>query len=252
MARPADSKARDALICAARERFVQHGLKGARIEDITKACGLSKGAFYLHFKSKEALFEELLQAFGERVRELLSTRQLETIEFLKAEGMLTAADVRQQAPRYLHYIELSNKHNLDVLELCWEYRDVVHVVVRGVQDTAFAGTAWDMLSQALSHLEYQEQMFIERGTLRQDLAAGLVPAMLVGTYSMLCFQMTSMKQKPDFGVWAHGVNRLLYEGCAALIQHVSSAEHEETLETPLLTATENCCLGAGKTKRRNS
>src|SRR2546421_10392106 len=29
----------------------------SRIEDITGACGLSKGAFYLHFKSKEQLLD---------------------------------------------------------------------------------------------------------------------------------------------------------------------------------------------------
>src|SRR5712692_9542285 len=63
MARHADPNAKDALIAAARREFARRGLRGARIEDITAACGLSKGAFYLHFPSKEALFGELVETF---------------------------------------------------------------------------------------------------------------------------------------------------------------------------------------------
>ena len=60
MPRHADPNAKEALVAAARAEFARGGLRGARIEDITAACGLSKGAFYLHFESKEALFGELV------------------------------------------------------------------------------------------------------------------------------------------------------------------------------------------------
>ena len=56
MARPADPNAKEALVAAARAEFARRGLVGARVEDITAACNLSKGAFYLHVESKEALF----------------------------------------------------------------------------------------------------------------------------------------------------------------------------------------------------
>jgi len=65
MSRPADPTARSALVAAARAEFVRKGLRGARIEDITSAYGLSKGAFYLHFDSKEALFEELVRSLAD-------------------------------------------------------------------------------------------------------------------------------------------------------------------------------------------
>src|SRR5437762_13262923 len=69
MARPADPNAKEALVTAARAEFARKGLRGARVEDITSACGLSKGAFYLHFESKEALFGELVEKFfGEITR----------------------------------------------------------------------------------------------------------------------------------------------------------------------------------------
>jgi AcrR family transcriptional regulator len=44
-----------------RELFATYGLRKTAIEDLTKAVGISKGAFYLFFESKEQLFFELLE-----------------------------------------------------------------------------------------------------------------------------------------------------------------------------------------------
>src|SRR5712692_808680 len=74
MARPADPNAKEAVVAAARAEFARRGLRGARIEDITAACGLSKGAFYLHFESKEALFRERVTAFREATDRLTASR----------------------------------------------------------------------------------------------------------------------------------------------------------------------------------
>jgi AcrR family transcriptional regulator len=41
--------------------FSAHGLKKTNIEEITKAAGISKGAFYNFYDSKEALFMEVIE-----------------------------------------------------------------------------------------------------------------------------------------------------------------------------------------------
>ena len=56
MARPSDPNARMRLLEAARRIFIEHGLDRAKVEDITREAGLSKGAFYLHFKTKDDAF----------------------------------------------------------------------------------------------------------------------------------------------------------------------------------------------------
>ncbi len=43
--------------------FSAYGLKKTNIEELTQAVGISKGAFYLFYDSKEALFLELLQQY---------------------------------------------------------------------------------------------------------------------------------------------------------------------------------------------
>jgi AcrR family transcriptional regulator len=60
MARPSDPSARQRILDAARSEFVAKGLDRTRVEDIARSAKLSKGAFYLHFESKEQLFDELV------------------------------------------------------------------------------------------------------------------------------------------------------------------------------------------------
>src|SRR5438067_8893458 len=144
MPRPADPNAKDALVTAARAEFARRGLRGARIEDITAACGLSKGAFYLHFESKEALFGELVRAFVEAIAGLQEKRQRAMQEFLEKNGELTERDVEERTPRYRELLDLDACSDLDTLEAMWTFRDVVGVLVRGSQGTAFEGTIWEI------------------------------------------------------------------------------------------------------------
>src|SRR5947199_9604269 len=49
------------ILAAALEVFGEHGLANARLEDIAKRAGLSKGTIYLYFPNKEALFREMVR-----------------------------------------------------------------------------------------------------------------------------------------------------------------------------------------------
>ncbi|HET7550250.1 MAG TPA: TetR/AcrR family transcriptional regulator [Gemmatimonadaceae bacterium] len=49
------------IIEAALEVFSEHGLAAARLEDIAKLAGVSKGTIYLYFPNKEALFSEMVR-----------------------------------------------------------------------------------------------------------------------------------------------------------------------------------------------
>src|SRR5690606_28275777 len=70
MPRPSDPLARIKLLAAAEAEFVEHGLDGAKVEQITRRAGISKGAFYLHFSSKSLLFRELVESFVARLTTL--------------------------------------------------------------------------------------------------------------------------------------------------------------------------------------
>ncbi|MGI8766687.1 MAG: TetR/AcrR family transcriptional regulator [Gemmatimonadaceae bacterium] len=50
------------ILQAALEVFDEHGLAGARLEDIAKRAGVSKGTIYLYFPNKEELFREMVRS----------------------------------------------------------------------------------------------------------------------------------------------------------------------------------------------
>src|SRR5450759_4161068 len=52
---------REAIIEAALDEFIARGFTAARLDDVAKRAGVAKGTIYLHFKDKEALFEELIR-----------------------------------------------------------------------------------------------------------------------------------------------------------------------------------------------
>src|SRR6266849_5460536 len=51
---------RDAILAAALEQFSACGFAAARLEDVAQRAGVGKGTIYLHFRDKQALFQELV------------------------------------------------------------------------------------------------------------------------------------------------------------------------------------------------
>jgi len=52
---------REAIIEAAMDEFIARGFAATRLDDVASRAGVAKGTIYLHFKDKEALFEELIR-----------------------------------------------------------------------------------------------------------------------------------------------------------------------------------------------
>ena len=53
---------RQAIIEAAFETFIEQGYAATRLDDVARRAGVAKGTIYLHFKDKQALFEELVRS----------------------------------------------------------------------------------------------------------------------------------------------------------------------------------------------
>ena len=67
LTKPASNRAeraaerREAIIEAAMDEFIARGFAATRLDDVASRAGVAKGTIYLHFKDKEALFEELIR-----------------------------------------------------------------------------------------------------------------------------------------------------------------------------------------------
>ena len=97
----------DLLLAAALRLFVSQGYRSTNLEQISSAAGLSKGAVYFYFGSKESVLVEVLK----RVREIVVERALEAVA---AAGEAPV----QRLVAYVHYqAQLGITHRDEVLLL---------------------------------------------------------------------------------------------------------------------------------------
>ena len=52
------SRTRQRILASAAKLFAARGFAGVSIEDLMRDCGLTRGGFYAHFKSKAVLYRE--------------------------------------------------------------------------------------------------------------------------------------------------------------------------------------------------
>ena len=64
-------EARTRILTAANQVFGEKGYRQATMDDVAKKLGVSKGALYLYFASKEELFEAIAQAEPLAFKEIL-------------------------------------------------------------------------------------------------------------------------------------------------------------------------------------
>jgi len=59
------------LIEVAERLFTDHGYQTVSIRDIARACGVTNAALYYHFSSKEALFDEVIETYANKLAQRL-------------------------------------------------------------------------------------------------------------------------------------------------------------------------------------
>lgn len=112
---------RDLILDAALDVFSQHGFRGATIDQIAEAAGMSKPNLLYYFRSKEAIYEELIHGLldvwlaplreiddvGDPLQELRAyiRRKLEMARDFPRESRLFANEILQGGPRITAMLE---------------------------------------------------------------------------------------------------------------------------------------------------
>jgi AcrR family transcriptional regulator len=78
---PESANARTELLIAAAKVCAERGYRAASVEEIVSVAGLSKGTFYWHYDSKDALFLALLEErVAQPVRELMRVTETAPVD----------------------------------------------------------------------------------------------------------------------------------------------------------------------------
>lgn len=65
-----NSVTRDRILQIAEQEFLKNGFQGASLRSIVKAAGVTTGAFYRYYPTKEALFEALVKPHADHIKSL--------------------------------------------------------------------------------------------------------------------------------------------------------------------------------------
>lgn len=144
---------RDLIIEKSIEILSERTIASTSIQDITNACGISKGAFYLSFKSKEelliAIFEYILRDMTAKYQKLLNL-QLEPREKLTQYFMLSFQLFEENSSFIsTHVRELIYIVDKDVIEKIHDhFRVADHMtltILREVYDSKINDSQYDLL-----------------------------------------------------------------------------------------------------------
>lgn len=111
------------LMQAGFEVLCEKGFSGASIDDIVSHAGYTKGAFYVHFETKEQFMLDLITARGERRADLLAplyalVKPDMTLEEVIRKMIEAVIDYLQKAPKWIFvYVDffMQARHNEQVM-----------------------------------------------------------------------------------------------------------------------------------------
>lgn len=126
------------ILDVARQLFAQRGYHATSIQDLLDGADIARGTFYLHFDSKRAIFDELVDELLDRIR-----------------SVLRVVDLSPQAPAPLQQIQA----NLDrIFAVLQQNRDVTRITLLSAEGldaecdakmADFYGRVRDLLCHAL-------------------------------------------------------------------------------------------------------
>ncbi len=166
---------RATILEAALDVFSQHGFRGATVDQIATAAGLSKPNLLYYFPSKEAIFTELLSELldtwldplreldpsGEPIEEILAyvQRKLQMSQDMPRESRLFANEIVQGAPRMIEELSTDLRALVDETEEVFEAWMTAGKIAR-VHPRHLLFSIWS-LTQHYADFEVQVQVLMQ-------------------------------------------------------------------------------------------
>lgn len=196
MARPSDPHARIDLLRAAEAVFVEHGLEEAKVEEITRRAGRSKGSFYLHFASKQDAFRQVVESMAVRLAAIIDEAQ----EKVASSGAPVA--------------EAWLRADLALFEFLWQNRGVAALCLSGGGGAAFAYLIDELAERARVQSQSVLAEGVRRGVYRDDIDVEVTSLVVAGAYDRLARDLVRMRKKPDLERWLAKAQRVILRGIA--------------------------------------
>lgn len=200
MPRVADRRARIDLLRAAEAVFAEHGLVSAKVEDITARAGVSKGAFYLHFESKEDCFRQIVE--GVLARLAMAGKPPEVDGLTSLDAVEKLVEERQTA-------------SVELLEFCWQNRAIISMIVSGGGGNTYAYLIDELSNQLIEQSQGWLAKLVSIGLYRGDIDPWIIARLVSGTFERLLREVIRQPKRPNIEAWARQAHDLITRGLLA-------------------------------------
>jgi AcrR family transcriptional regulator len=183
MSRVADPKAKITLLRSAEEVFSERGLGGAKVEEIARRAGVSKGAFYLHFESKESALKELLESF-----------------LARCQGFFAPPSDYPDLPEDpWDLLDFAHARDVQIYEFLWQNRAFLRILptCQGHYDYLVLTFRAAMSQTTREWVDHWRR----EGIFRDDVDADLASTLICGAYNELCMRMIVEEKRPPLEAW---------------------------------------------------
>lgn len=119
-----DTPTRELILKSARKQFLERGFQGASIRRIASDAGVTYGALYGYFASKEELFYAITDPLMDRIMKKLDEIEGAMLALPAEERLLGMSDV--------FYVRLP-----ELVALIFEDREIVNMVIGGAKGTKY-------------------------------------------------------------------------------------------------------------------
>ncbi|CAN5495978.1 hypothetical protein BH09MYX1_BH09MYX1_18390 [soil metagenome] len=174
--------------------FAEKGLEGARVEEIARRAKVSKGAFYLHFESKEEAFRQVVESFLARCSAIVQ----------EPESFKTLPSDPEEMLTFIY------EHDVSTFEYLWQSRAFLQIM------ESCSGPHKYLLDAFLEHTQQNSERWIrmwkEQGLFRANIDEPVAATMICGGYRELVRRMVASPKKPPVADWLRDVQRLLVFG----------------------------------------
>lgn len=154
---------------AAKAEFLQKGYKDASLRNIVKSVGMTTGAFYGYYKSKEELFEALV---GEHYAYLLNCFQKAQKDFANLPN--------EQQPEVMG--DISGTCMFDMLHYAYEHLEECKLILCCSEGTKFFGFIDEMVEIEVAATHAYQEVLQELGRPAPQIDPALEHILITGMF----------------------------------------------------------------------
>ena len=171
---------------AAKQEFLDKGFQLASLRNIVKTVGVTTGAFYGYYKSKEELFDALVGEQAEYVLRLFDTT-LENFNKLSGE---------EQTQKMT---DISGDAMLRMLDYIYEYVDAFKLLILCAEGTKYADFIHQLVlketGSTFAYIETLKQMGISIKPINKNLIHMLSSGLFTGVFETIVHDMPKEEAK---------------------------------------------------------